>query len=128
MKKIFIKEIKERDKINDVFLVAKKDTGVSKAGKAYLNLSFMDSTGSMEARVWDNAEAIALGFEAGDIVKARGYALSYRGVVQLNIAGIERIPEGEASPADFLPSSRLKPEEMIKDLDKVIATISEPSV
>ncbi|MFQ5354285.1 MAG: 3'-5' exoribonuclease YhaM family protein [Thermodesulfobacteriota bacterium] len=128
MKKVFIKDIKERDKVNDLFLVAKKDTGVSKAGKAYLNLNFMDSTGSMEARVWDNAEAIARGFEAGDIVKARGYALSYRGVVQLNIAAIERVSESESSPTDFLPSSRLKPGEMIKDLDKVIATISEPSV
>ncbi|MFQ5480044.1 MAG: 3'-5' exoribonuclease YhaM family protein [Thermodesulfobacteriota bacterium] len=128
MKKVFIKDIKERDRVKDVFLVARKDMGISKAGKPYLNLRFMDSSGAIDARAWDNAEAMARGFETGDIVKARGYALSYRGVIQLNIAAIEKIPEGESSPADFLPSSRLKPEEMIKDLDKVIATLTDPSV
>jgi len=46
MKKIFIKNIKERERINEVFLVARKDMGISKAGKPYLNLRFMDSTGA----------------------------------------------------------------------------------
>ncbi len=126
MKKIFIKNIKERDRINDVFLVARKDMGISKAGKPYLNLRFMDSTGAMDARAWDNAEAMAREFEAGDIVKARGFALSYRGVIQLNVSAIEKVPEGESSPSDFLPSSRLKPEDMIRDLDRVIATLGDP--
>jgi len=128
MKKIFIKNIKERDRINDVFLVARKDMGISKAGKPYLNLRFMDSTGAMDARAWDNAEALAREFDTGDIVKARGFALSYRGVIQLNVSAIEKVPEGQSSPADFLPSSRLKPEEMIKDLDKVISTLKDPAI
>jgi len=125
MKKIFIKDIKERDRVNDVFLVARKDMGISKAGKPYLNLRFMDSTGAMDARAWDNAEAMAREFEAGDIVKARGFALSYRGVIQLNVSAIEKVPEGESSPADFLPSSRLKPKEMMLDLDRVVATFTD---
>ncbi len=127
-KETFIKDIKERDRVKDVFLVARKDMGISKAGKPYLNLRFMDSSGAIDARAWDNAEAIAKGFETGDIVKARGYALSYRGVIQLNIAAIEKIPDGESSPADFLPSSRLKPEDMIKDLDRVVDSVTDPSV
>jgi len=128
MKKIFIKDIKERDRVKDVFLVARKDIGISKAGKPYLNLRFMDSSGAIDARAWDNAEAIAKGFETGDIVMARGYALSYRGVIQLNISSIEKIPEEKSSPADFLPSSRFKPEEMMERLDKIIASLENPSV
>jgi len=128
MKKIFIKDIKERDRVNDVFLVARKDMGISKAGKPYLNLRFMDSTGAMDARAWDNAEAMAREFEVGDIVKARGFAISYRDVIQLNVAAIEKIPDGESSPADFLPSSRLKPEEMILALDRVVATFTDPAL
>ncbi len=128
MKKIFIKDIKERDRVKDVFLVARKDIGISKAGKPYLNLRFMDSSGAIDARAWDNAEALAKGFETGDIVLARGYALSYRGVIQLNIAAIEKIPESESSPADFLPSSRFKPEEMMERLDKIIESMDNPAV
>jgi len=128
MKKIFIKDIKERERLNEVFLVARKDMGISKAGKPYLNLRFMDSTGAIDARAWDNAEAMAREFEAGDIIKARCFAISYRGVIQLNVSAIEKVPDGQYSPANFLPSSRLKTENMIKDLDKVIATITDPAI
>jgi len=128
MKKTFIKNIKERERVNDFFLVARKDMGISKAGKPYLNLRFMDSTGAMDARAWDNAEAMAREFDSGDIVKARGFAISYRGVIQLNVSAIEKVPEGQSSPADFLPSSRLNPAEMIKDIDRVIASLTDPSI
>ncbi len=127
-KKTFIKDIKERDRVDDVFLVARKDMGMSKAGKPYLNLRFMDSTGAMDARAWDNAEAMARGFEAGDVVRARGYALSYRGEVQLNVSSMEKVPADECSPSDFLPSSRHDPGEMIKRLDSVIASLEDPWV
>jgi len=125
-KKTFIKDIKERDRIDDVFLVARKDMGVSKTGKPYLSLRFMDSTGSMDARVWDNAEAMARLFEAGDVVRVRGYALSYRGDVQLNVSSIEKTPPEECSPSDFLPSSRRDPEEMMGELDGIIETLEDP--
>jgi len=127
-KKTFIKDIKERDRVDDIFLVARKDMGMSKAGKPYLNLRFMDSTGAMDARAWDNAEAMARLFEAGDVVRARGYALSYRGEVQLNVSSIEKVPADRCSPSDFLPSSRRDPEKMIRELDAVIEGLSDPDV
>ena len=45
------KNIREKDQIQDTFLVSKKDAGMSRTGKPYLNLRLMDSTGGMEPRL-----------------------------------------------------------------------------
>ena len=38
MKKVFIKDIKEKDHVAESFLVTKKDLGISKSGKALYNI------------------------------------------------------------------------------------------
>ena len=128
MKRVFIRDIRERDRVDDVFLVARKDMGMSKSGKPYLSLRFMDSTGAMDGRAWDDAEALGRLFEAGDVVRVRGFAVSYRGELQLNVSSIQRVAEGGFSPADFLPSSRHDPGEMARRLDEVIASLQDPSI
>jgi len=53
VKKVFLKDIKEKDRLDNIFLVAKKEMGLSRSGKPYLNIKLMDKTGDIEARVWD---------------------------------------------------------------------------
>jgi 3'-5' exoribonuclease len=125
MKKIFLKDIKEKGSVSDSFLVTKKETGVSKTGKAYLNLRLMDSTGEVEARVWDNAEALAKSFDLDDIVKVRAFGVSYQGRIQLNVADIYALKEDEYSLLDYLPASKRDPEEMIVALDAVIERMED---
>lgn len=125
MKKIFIKSIKERDSVQDAFLVTKKETGISKSGKPYLNLKLMDSTGEMEARVWDDAEELAKGFRKDDIVVIKGFAVAYQGGVQLNVSSVKAAPEEKYTLRDFLPSSGKDPKELSAGLDSVMAGIRD---
>jgi len=72
VKKVFLKDIKEKDRLDDIFLVAKKEMGLSRSGKPYLNIKLMDKTGDIEARVWDDAEAFSKNFEKNDFVRIKG--------------------------------------------------------
>ncbi len=128
MKKIFLKDIKEKSPVSDSFLVTKKETGVSKTVKAYLNLRLMDSTGEVEARVWDNAETLARSFDCDDVVKVRAFGVSYQGRVQLNVSDIYALKEGEYSLRDYLPASKKDPDEMMRKLDGVIAGMQDVNV
>ncbi|MEE9615109.1 MAG: HD domain-containing protein [Thermodesulfobacteriota bacterium] len=128
MKKLHLKDLKERVRVDDSFLVAKKETGVSKAGKPYLNLKFMDRTGEVEARVWDDAEAIGRGFEKGDVARVRGHVVSYQGKLQLNVAGVTALSNGEFNMRDYLPATERDPEEMIKELDGVISAVGDKHI
>ncbi|WKZ32141.1 MAG: HD domain-containing protein [Thermodesulfobacteriota bacterium] len=125
MKKTFIKSIKERDSVQDAFLVTKKETGISKSGKPYLNMKLMDSTGEMEARVWDDAEELSRGFKKDDIVIIKGFAVAYQGGVQLNVSAVKAAPEEKYQLRDFLPSSGKTHEELSSGLASVIAGIKD---
>lgn len=123
MKKI--QDIREKDHISGNYLVSKKEVGVSKTGKTYLNLRLMDSTGEIEARVWDGAEETGRGFGKNDVVAVKGYAVAYQGGVQVNVSSAVALPDGAYSVRDFLPSSKADPADMLRDLDAIIAGVKD---
>lgn len=127
MKKIFVSEIKERDKVNTPFLCTKKTLAVGKTGKPYLNLGLMDKTGEIDGRVWDDAEAIASRFEVDQVVVVRGHATVYQGKVQLNVTSVQEA-EGSASLRDLMPASKEDPEKMISELDAIVDEVRDPYI
>lgn len=128
MKNIFVNNIKEKDRIEDIFLVAKKEMGMSKSGKPYLNIKLMDKTGEMEARVWDDAEELSKNFKRNDFVEIKGNALAYQGGLQLNISEISKVDEDTIAIRDFLPTSDREPEEMMAELGLIVAGIKSNSI
>lgn len=125
MKNQYIKDLKEKDHVTDSFLVTKKDTGVSKSGKPYLILRLRDSTGEVEARVWENAEALDRAFEQDNVVTVRGFAVSYQGRLQVNVSEVSRLPEEKYSLRDYLPASERDPEDMMAELERIVAGMKD---
>jgi 3'-5' exoribonuclease len=125
LKKKFIKDIKEKDSVVGPFLVVRKETGISKSGKAYLNLKFMDSTGEIEARVWDDAEELGRGFNKNDVVSIKGFGVAYQGGVQLNVSAVKALAEGSYSLRDFLPSSERDQASLESELDTRLASMKD---
>ena len=120
MKRVFLKDIKDRDRIEEIFLVTKKDMPISRSGKPYLNLKLMDKTGEMEGRVWDNAERLSGNFKKNDFILIKGSAVLYQGVVQLNISSIKKYPDEEVDLENFLPTAARNGDEMLDDLTAII--------
>ncbi|MDP2689519.1 MAG: HD domain-containing protein [Deltaproteobacteria bacterium] len=128
MKKLFVKDIREKDQVSGSFLVTKKEAGVSKSGKPYLVLRLMDSTGELEARVWESADELGKRFEKNDVVDVKGFAVAYQNSVQVNVSSISARAEGEYSLSDFLPSSGKDPAEMLSRVDAVIAGVEDANI
>lgn len=125
MKKIFVKDIGEKDSVRDTFLITKKELAISKTGKAYLNIRLMDSSGEVEGRVWDNAEAIDKTFEKDNVVEVKGHGNSFREQIQLNVSSIKVLKEDEYDLRDYLPSSEIDPKVMMAELDSHIEGMSD---
>ncbi len=115
-KKISIKEIKENQQIESIFLVRDKNNGMTKGGKPYIALTIVDKTGEIKARIWDNAERLGSLFIQGDIVKAKGYCVLYQNALQLNISALEKYCDDSLHPEDFLPASKTDPDLMFAEL------------
>lgn len=116
LKGIYIKDIKEQNKIEGLFLVKDKNNGITKNGKPYLALNLCDKTGDIKGRVWDNAEKLASLFAQGNIVKIKAYSIRYQGELQLNINAIENQSCDDTTLAEFLPASSKDPEKCFNEL------------
>jgi len=124
--KQFVSDIKDRDSVSAVFLVKDKVMAMAKNGKPYMNLRFMDKSGEIEAKVWDNTDVLDKRFDKDDFVQVRGKASVYMNKMQVVVAEISKVPEEQVSLADFLPVSPRGGEEMKLELEEVVAGIRNP--
>ncbi len=120
MAKVFIKDLKEKDHVEAVFLVKTKNTPMSKNGKPYLALTLGDRSGAIDGRMWDNIDDIINTFQLDDYVRVRGTVNVYQKRKQLVIGEISRIPKKDVNAADFLPASRFDSEVMFKNLLAIV--------
>src|SRR5215211_1174835 len=56
--KIYVKDLRERQPVHTVFKVTKKTHQTGRSGKPFLALTLGDRTGEVDARVFDNVQAI----------------------------------------------------------------------
>ena len=125
-KGIFIKDITDGQMVRGIFLVRQMGRAETKAGKAYLTLTFMDRSGEMAARVWDKAEALALQCPTGGFVHVDAQAQAYKGVVQLKVNDLKALAPTEVDPAEFMPVSAANLKALEQELHAIIAGLEHP--
>lgn len=121
----YIQELREGERISQIFLCKNKITATTKAGKSYYSLTLQDKTGTLDGKVWELNGAIDH-FESMDFIQADGEVIMFNNSMQLNIRRIRRAKEGEYDPKDYFPVSDKDPEAMYKELLAMIAMIKEP--
>lgn len=124
MTKQFVADIRDRDAVRTVFLVKDKLMAMAKNGKPYMNLRFMDKSGEVDAKIWDNTDVLDKMFDKDDFVQVRGKASVYMNKMQVVVAEIAKIPEDQVNLADFLPESPRSSREMRQELYDVVAALS----
>jgi len=112
--------------VQGVFLVQSKEVRQKKTGEPYLSLVLMDRSGDVEAKMWDNVAEVVETFERDDFVRVRGQTVAYQGKTQLTVHSLQRISDEDVDIADFLPVSRRDPEQMWRELNEIIGSISNP--
>jgi len=126
MSKQFVADIKDRDSVKTIFLVKDKLMAMAKNGKPYMNLRFMDKSGEVDAKIWDNTDVLDKMFDKDDFVQVRGKASVYMNKMQVVVAEIAKVPEDQVNLADFLPESPRSNQEMRQELHGVVAALSNP--
>jgi len=122
----YIEMLHEGERVLDVYLCKKKQSAMTKNGKAYDNLTLQDKTGMIDAKIWDpNSQGID-DFDVMDYVEVTGEVTSFNGALQLNVKRIRRVREGEYNPADYVPTTNKDIEQMYAELMSYAAKISNP--
>src|SRR5574342_134638 len=115
MDKIWVKDVKEGERLKGVFLVSRKAIPTAKSGKTYLAVTLQDKTGELEARAFDRVEELAQGFEEKDCVEVEGQVGQFQGRPQLRLESAAKVDLAAlgGDPADFVwvaPPEPKKPE------------------
>jgi 3'-5' exoribonuclease len=93
-----------------VFACTRKDRLMTRTGSPYLALELRDRTGTLPARAFQNADALAGRFERGDVVRVRGRVERFRDELVLELSNIARADD--VDPGRFLPTA-------YRDLDEL---------
>jgi 3'-5' exoribonuclease len=108
-----ISALRPGQEVGGVFACARKDRLMTRGGSPYLALELRDRSGTVTARAFQNADALAAQFERGDVVKVRGRVERFRDELVMEVVEIERVAESAGiDPGRFLPTA-------YRDLDEL---------
>ena len=125
MKTVYAAQLKPDQEITAAFLVANKEVRQKRTGEPFLSLMLQDRTGDVDAKMWDNAAAVADKFGKDDIVEVKGTVQVFQGRIQLTIQRLKKLDDDAVDLADFLPASRYAPEAMFAELQAMVAGMQD---
>ena len=109
-----ISVLRPGEQVRGVFACTRKDRLRTRTGSSYLALELRDRTGTISARAFREADALAGRFDRGDLVRVSGTVERFRDEVVVEIIEIARAAEEseETEPSRFLPTA-------YRDLDEL---------
>lgn len=125
MPHLFISELKAGDKINQFFLIKRKERRRTKNGKDYLDLSLADRTGALNGKIWgEGVSRFDPLFREGQFAAVAGRVESFQEDLQLTverIKGQEYFSPEQLEAAGFnsdllLPATLLDIDSLWKDV------------
>lgn len=115
----------KNDRIDHFLLIRKLELRNTKSGNDFLSMELGDKSTSMNANVWEGFSELAAGGKVGDVVKVTGTVEEYQGALQIRVASIRlALDKDNVKPQDFLPVSKRNPEEMKKEFNQKLKSIS----
>lgn len=122
----YIKDLKEGDRVFDIYLCKHKQAAVTKNGKPYENVILQDKTGTIDAKVWEPNNPGIDDYSAMDYIEVYGDVNNFQGALQVNVKRIRVCREDEYNPSDFQPVSSKNIDQMYQELQGMIQSIQNP--
>jgi 3'-5' exoribonuclease len=105
-----IAEFAEDRTVEGVFAVTRKERRRTRAGATYLALELADSSGRVDARVWNDVDLLDGRFAEGDAVHVLGRVERFGGKLQVQVRAVE--PAEEVDTVALTPTLRRDAEEL----------------
>jgi 3'-5' exoribonuclease len=118
-------DLQSGDRITACYNIAAATAARTKHDKPYLRLQLSDLYGTIEARVWDDAERLTPLAEPGVYVGVRGRVEVFQGQRQVVIEQLERVRVEPDDLGFFLPRSPRDTAELDADLTDLIASVRD---
>jgi 3'-5' exoribonuclease len=123
---VSISALRPGQRVSGVFACTRKDRLTTRTGSPYLALELRDRSGAVPARAFREADALAGGFERGDLVEVSGRVERFRDELVVEVASIGRAEPEAVDPAEFLPTAYRDLDELDGFLEHLAREVYDP--
>ena len=119
-----IKQLQAGDIVQSFFLVKAADSKTGGNNKSYLDLTLVDQTGELNAKIWDRSDEDAKQYVPNTLVKVQGVVNEWQSRLQLKIHKIRvATVEDDLDIGNFVPVAPYSPEFMYAEIESYIGKI-----
>ena len=119
-----IKQLQAGDSVQSFFLVKVADSKTGSNNKSYLDLTLVDQTGEINAKIWDRSDEDEKQYVPNTLVKVRGSVNEWQNRLQLKIDKIRvTTADDELDIGEFVPVAPYSPEFMYGEIESYINKI-----
>jgi len=101
VRKVYVRDLRDKQPVQTVFKVTRKARATARSGKVFLVVGLGDRTGEVDARVFEQVDAIEPTFQTGDLVLVRGHVTHFQGKPQVLLEHVDRLDPEPIDPAEF---------------------------
>ena len=124
----WIKDFVDGDHIVGQLLVVACTKGTTDKGLSYLNITFQDKTGSIEAKKWDASDSDLRLLAPGSVVMVDALVNLYKSQPQLKVVGVGKINPEDVEMSNFARVSPIPLAELKARLDKYLNSFKDKDV
>ena len=125
--KCFVRDLRDGQEVNSIFVVRARSRRQKRNGESFLKLQLGDVSGSIEAVIWDEVDALAPVCESGAIVRVLGtMSVDDRYGAALTVRRMRVAREDEYDPGDLSEGSPIPYPQLAADLDALVQTVQRP--
>lgn len=125
----WIKDFQDGDRIIGQLLVTSAVKGVTEKGMSYINATFQDKSGTVEAKKWDATDDDLRLLVPGTVVMVDAMVNLYKNMNQLKILAVSKIEDiSTVELSNFQRVSPIPLEEMKEKLDHYLSSFKDKDV
>ena len=128
MARQFLKELKDGDSVEEVYLLGDKQLRANRQANLFLLATLRDRTGQMNGMMWNVVEESLAHINAGDYVKVCGRVQLHQGNLQMILTQIRPVPANIFDPDDFEQRPNADVELLLRRLRDLLLSIELPQL
>ena len=128
MARVFVKELKDGDNVNEVFLLADRQLRANRNANLYLLATLRDRSGVISGLMWNVSEDMVQDISVGDYVRVRGKVQLYQGSLQMIVTQIDGVPETTCNPEDFQMQPQASAGPLLARLKQLLGSMRCPDL
>lgn len=124
----WIKDFVDGDHIIGQLLVVSSNKGTTDKGLNYLNITFQDKSGTIEAKKWDASDEDLRILAPGSVVLVDGIVNLYKNQPQLKVVGVSKVDKEDIDMTNFARVSPVPLDVLKAKLDKYLNSFKDKDV